>query len=149
MLNKEYEDIKEILLSYNIKPTRHKIKVLKFLMENRIHPTVDEIYKGVKDKAPTISRTTIYNIVNSLAEKGLVKLLKIDASRTRCDIWLKPHAHFKCTSCGKIYDIELDDTTLKNIVNNIDPKFMIQDIDITIEGKCVNCTKGFLNQRET
>ncbi len=148
MLHEEYKDIKEILLKHNIKPTRHKIKVLKFLLENRIHPTVDEIYRGVKDIAPTISRTTIYNIVNSLAKKGLIKLLKLDTSKTRCDIWIKPHAHFKCIICGKIYDIELDETTINKIVNSIDPHFSIQDIDITIEGRCTNCVRGFFNQRE-
>ncbi|MGB9807725.1 MAG: Fur family transcriptional regulator [Thermosulfidibacteraceae bacterium] len=142
MLRKEHAELRETLIKHNIKPTAHKIRILKFLMEKRIHPTIDEIYREIRKTSPPISRTTIYNILNDFAEKGIVNLIKVDVGKSRYDIRTEPHAHFRCILCGGIFDIELESDLIIKIENSIPSTFSVDSIEIIIEGKCHNCKKS-------
>ena len=50
--------------------------------------------------------------------------------------WNKdPHDHMKCTSCGRMVDIELPNDDLKKMVKN-QHDFEVSDVEITLIGKC-------------
>ena len=55
--------------------TKQKQIILDILENNRIHPTINEIYNMAKTKYPTIGQATVYRNVNHLVEEG--KLIKI------------------------------------------------------------------------
>jgi len=101
------ENEKEFLRSHNIKPSIQRIMVLRFLRMNPLHPTAEEVYQGLVNEIPTLSRTTIYNTLNFFAEKGLVKVLNLGHNETRYDLNTDEHVHFKCIKCGRIYDLYL------------------------------------------
>lgn len=48
------EVVVERLQGHNIKPSVQRIAIMKYLMEHRTHPTVDEIYTAL---SPTIPDT--------------------------------------------------------------------------------------------
>lgn len=91
-----------------IKPSMQRIAIMEYLDMNHTHPTVDEIYRFISSKHPTLSRTTVYNTVKILAAHGCINTIDIEAANTRYDADTTPHAHFLCTRCGKITDIPLD-----------------------------------------
>ena len=66
------ERIKKILISKDIRPSHHMIKILQYLANHKKHPTVDEIYKDLTTVLPTLSKATVYNTLRILEEKGLV-----------------------------------------------------------------------------
>ncbi len=88
-----------------VKPSVIRLAVYNYLCENRIHPTVDEIYSALSPQMPTLSKTTVYNTVNLLAQKGIVKSISIEGFRTRYDAENTFHAHCLCTQCGKVFDV--------------------------------------------
>ena len=51
------EVVVERLQGHNIKPSVQRIAIMKYLMEHRTHPTVDEIYTAL---SPTIPLSLIH-----------------------------------------------------------------------------------------
>lgn len=99
----------EYLESYGIKPSLQRIAIMEFLMKNRIHPTVEEIYNALYVKVPTLSRTTVYNTLKLFAVQKAVVTLVIDDKNVRFDIDTSCHAHFQCYSCNRIFDVAVVD----------------------------------------
>ncbi|MBE6083137.1 MULTISPECIES: Fur family transcriptional regulator [Tissierellales] len=130
------EQIKKYLKEHNIKPSTIRIKVFDFLLNNRIHPTIDEIYNNLINEIPTLSKTSIYNTMELFLKNNIVKLIKIDEKETRYDIDTSLHGHFKCESCGKIYDFKIEgkDLNEKGIEG-----FKINSKNIYYYGLCNKC----------
>lgn len=101
------KDTKEILLEHGVKPTYQRLAIYDFLDQNRIHPTVDQIYSHLHEKIPTISKTTIYNTLGMFLEKKLILELTISGTEMHYDINVTPHHHFFCINCGKVFDLEI------------------------------------------
>jgi Fur family peroxide stress response transcriptional regulator len=130
------EQLKDVLKDKGIQPSFHRIHILKYLLENRCHPTVEEIYQRLSGEIPTLSKTTVYNTLNLFAEKGLVEVLTIDEREARFDIVVKPHAHFKCLKCGAIYDLwEVDVNIRDKEFQEFEPK----SVHVYVKGYCPKC----------
>lgn len=97
--------ILELLKMKGIKPSIQRVGILSYIIENKGHPTVDEIHARLSKKFPTLSKTTIYNTLKLFCEKKLLNEILIEEGELRIDYIEKPHIHFKCKKCGKIYDI--------------------------------------------
>ena len=104
----KFIEAKEYLLAYGIKPSVQRMGIISFLLHNRIHPTVDDIYNVLIDEIPTLSRTTIYNTLKLFVESGAVLALSIDEKNVRYDIDTTAHAHFRCLGCDCVYDIPIE-----------------------------------------
>lgn len=130
------EDITNKLKNNNIRLSHQRLKVLEYLDRNRVHPTVEQIYNGLYDEIPTLSKTTIYNTLNTLTEVGLVRSITIEDNEVRYDIRTDAHGHFKCKTCGKIYDFEvnLDSCEIKGLNG-----FRIHTRDMYFSGVCPKC----------
>jgi Fur family peroxide stress response transcriptional regulator len=102
------DDMTSILLKKGIKPTYQRLRILKYLMDNLIHPNADTIYEAVSSDIPTISRTTVYNTLHTFVETGLIQELIITGSEARFDFNIDPHHHFLCESCGLIFDLWIE-----------------------------------------
>ncbi|KPL00682.1 MAG: hypothetical protein AMJ91_03730 [candidate division Zixibacteria bacterium SM23_73_3] len=91
-----------------IKPTYQRLRILEYLKKHENHPTVEMIYEDLIKEIPTISKTTIYNTLNALLEKGMIHTITITGTETRYDHKVSPHHHFLCKRCGKIIDIDIE-----------------------------------------
>lgn len=98
---------KDILLSKGFKPTFQRLRILEYLQGHSNHPTVEMIYEGLVQEIPTISKTTIYNTLNSLLEKGVIRAITITGTEARYSYERFPHHHFLCKRCGKVIDIHI------------------------------------------
>lgn len=133
------KDTSLFLKSNGIKPSYQRLKIYSFLLKNRIHPTVDTIYKNLCSEIPTLSKTTVYNTLNLFIQKKLIQKLIIEETETRYDINTSTHGHFKCENCGEVYDIFLDNNLLQspNLKN-----FETNEIHIYFKGLCEKCLKN-------
>jgi len=91
-----------------VKPSMIRIKVLQYLMENRVHPNVDMIYRALEKQIATLSKTSIYNTLKLFVKKGVVKEITVEENEVRYDAETKRHGHFKCVECGSLIDIQLE-----------------------------------------
>jgi len=99
------ENARKRLESKGVRPTYQRMAVLSFLLGNKTHPSVDDIYEKLLRDIPTISKTTVYNTLQMLAMNGLVSQLNIFDSQAHYDGFTEPHHHFLCESCGKLIDL--------------------------------------------
>jgi Fe2+ or Zn2+ uptake regulation protein len=125
------------LRKYSIKPSVQRSAVMNFLMNNHIHPTIDEIYMALLPSMPTLSKTTVYNTLSLFLEKGAVRALTIDERNSRYDINISTHGHFMCKSCGKIQDVFDLDPSIFNIPKSTN--FKIDTVEINYYGFCDSC----------
>ena len=102
------EKLKENLLKEGINPSFQRLKIYEYVMRTSSHPTVETIYNDLSREIPTLSKTTIYNTLNLFQAKNMVSGLTIEGKEVRYDGDTHPHAHFKCSDCGALYDIPVD-----------------------------------------
>ncbi len=133
------EYLKHYLKKYNIKPSTIRIKTLDYLLNNDIHPNVEEIYKALIEDIPTLSKTSIYNTLELFVEKGLVQMVRMDDKESKYDLNTDPHGHFICNTCGEIYDFDIKDT--KNIEKELEG-CSIESKNIYYYGICKKCNEN-------
>jgi Fur family peroxide stress response transcriptional regulator len=71
-----------------------------------------------------------------LSEDGLVRVITIEDKETRYDIVTENHGHFKCESCGTIFDFSID---INSLLHEDLSKFKINDKNVYFEGLCPRC----------
>ena len=130
------KNLSEKLKDKNIRPSYPRLKVLQFLTQNKCHPDVEQIYASLRKEDPNLSKTTVYNTLSVFAETGLVRILTIEDNETRYDIVTDNHGHFKCESCGKIYDftIDIDSCSPRDLAD-----FEIKAKEVYFRGNCSDC----------
>lgn len=132
-------DFFEELSHRGIQPSVQRAVILEFLWKERIHPTADDIYEHLHPEMPTLSRTTVYNTVKLFTEHNILKPLVIEDKEIRYDIDTSLHGHFKCESCGNIFDFKADnegDTGVQELEG-----FLIRERHIYFKGLCSSCRK--------
>ena len=138
LLGEYLEKYVKILKGKNLKVTPQRLIILKYLDAHRTHPTADEIYSSLKKSIPSLSKTTVYNSLDTLHDQGIIQSLTICGSEHRYDFRDDNHHHFLCKKCGRIIDIEMKCPNIKKIneyghdVNEIHGYF---------KGTCKDCLK--------
>lgn len=127
----------EKLEEKGIRPSVTRIKIYEYLVNHRTHPTVDEIYEGVSESIPTLSRTTVYNTVKLLGEKGLVKIITIDGQQVRADADTSIHGHFMCEKCGVVFDFDVDEKIMAKV--KAPEGFKTKEKEVYYMGICRKC----------
>ena len=135
---KSLEKYVELLKSNNLKITHQRLAILRYLDTHMTHPTADEIYSELKKKNPALSKTTIYNALETLQKNNLVQNLTISSSEQRYEIKEKMHHHFLCKKCGKITDIEI---TCPNINKILKQGHHVMEVHGYFKGYCKECLK--------
>lgn len=133
--------MRELLTSYGITPTSTRMRVLGYLKDNTDHPTADDVLQGLTKKGEKISRATVYNTLNLFSERGLVNAIHGHDDVIHFDPVTAVHAHFQCTDCNKIIDLDMDERDLD--LDELEGA-EIHNVTILIKGTCGSC----LNKEE-
>jgi Fur family transcriptional regulator, peroxide stress response regulator len=123
--------------------TPQRIAISKAVFESERHPTAQKIYDTVRQEQPSISLATVYNVLESLAELGLVSILGLMGDdNVHYDGNVTPHLHLNCTSCHNIIDV--DSPSLAKIVGEVKQKtgFELFGNRIVYYGLCPDCQKS-------
>ena len=116
-----------------------RVCVYRYLRSVKIHPTVDEIYTVLLPEYPSLSRTTVYNTLELLIASNLAISLDFGDGFLRYDADCTPHSHFKCKSCGKVFDVMLPPPDCSKL---LPPSFTLMGTSLYMFGLCDRCTTG-------
>ncbi|HPC99919.1 MAG TPA: Fur family transcriptional regulator [Acetivibrio sp.] len=135
-MNLSTEEVKVYLLKHNIKPSYHRVAILKHLLSEKNHPSVDKIYNELVKEMPTLSKTTVYNTLNLFSGVSIVRVITIEENETRYDGDVSDHGHFKCEKCKTIYDFQI-----KSVDFETDDlsSFKINEKSVYYKGICPKC----------
>ena len=129
-------NFKDLLIKHNIQPSNYRIKVLECLSHTDNHPTAEELYQNLCELFPTVSKMSVYNTIEVLLDAQLIKRITIENNEVRYDSCLENHGHFKCESCGIIYNFEIE---LNQLAYRGLDHFDIESKDVYFKGLCSNC----------
>lgn len=122
-----------------LRPTEQRLLVYRFLLEHRIHPSVETIYSALVREHPTLSRTTVYNSLHAMEQAGLIRTLLVNAQEQRFDADVVVHGHFSCQSCGEVFDFPLEETALAALCPQ---GFLAENGDVQFHGRCPDCCRA-------
>ncbi len=94
---------------HGLKCTPQRLGVFAAVCGSREHPSVDGTMEKVRKTVPTVTRESVYRIMNELSSLGVLTRLDTLTS-ARYDAFTGPHAHFICESCGRIFDYPLPES---------------------------------------
>ena len=118
-----------------LKVTPQRVMILDELKKGG-HLNVDEIYAKIKPLYSSISLATVYKNLSSLLEAGIIKEVYIPEQKQKYELKQKAHAHFFCSKCGNIRDVEVDESTLKQAFKGGED---IEDFSMMYMGVCIEC----------
>lgn len=114
--------------------------VLEVLAGRSDHPTADHIYDAVLEKAPTVSRTTVYRILDKLVSLQIIRKISGIEARSRFDADTTDHVHLQCVSCGAISDYRGDyQSPLPGTLPGALGGFMVMNVAVSFTGICASC----------
>ena len=128
-----------LLKEYDLKVTPQRVAIVEELYLNG-HMNIDDLYKKLLTKFPSISLATIYKNINAMIEKVFLSEVKIPNTKSVFELVKTEHAHLVCSSCGRIEDITLNVNSVLEEVNSLS-KFKIDSTNLVLTGLCSNCNK--------
>jgi len=93
------------LRTKGVQPTPQRLAVARFVLGTDSHPTADEVWAKARRECPTLSRATVYNTLNLLAHKRLLKARVITEGVVVFDPHVERHHHFVDERTGRIHDV--------------------------------------------
>lgn len=130
------------LRSTGVRMTPQRYAILSFLLESKIHPTADEIYRSLAERFPSMSVATVYNNLKLFIEAGLVRELTYGDNSSRFDADMSDHYHAICQCCGKIADFEYPSLTHIETAAASHTGFQVQGHRMEVYGICEECYKA-------
>lgn len=121
------------LRTCGIQPTPQRIAVVAFVLKSTAHPSAEQVLENVKRECPTISRATVYNTLNLLVEKGLLRTQVLKEGTVVFDPNVLTHHHFIDEESGKIYDIPWN--ALKVVGREQLQDFDIHEYQVVMRGR--------------
>jgi Fur family peroxide stress response transcriptional regulator len=118
--------------------TPQRLAIARIVLESGEHPSVEEIYRQVRQDFPTTSLATIYNTLERLKEIGEVLELPFSGGSRYDGLNPHPHPHLRCTVCGAIEDLDID---LESAAAEVAAKKGYADVHHRLEfyGVCPRC----------
>ena len=137
MNTQQHENFLRICRELKWKCTPQRMAVYECVVENRCHPDVDSIWATVRSKLPTVTRESVYRILNEFAGHDLIWRLD-HVNSARYDSNTHPHGHFICEYCGKIADFVLE-KDIAAFAGQIPGE--IRHMEVRFTGLCEKCRK--------
>ena len=135
MANKE---VIKILTENGLKVTPQRTAVLEVVTNLHNHPTADYIAQYLRINYPHIPIGTVYKILDTFVEKGIIKRVKTDNEILRYDAVIETHHHLYCSDSARIedyYDEDLNKILSDYFSGKKIPDFTIEDFKLQIVGK--------------
>ena len=116
--------------------------VYEVLSKMRNHPTADQVYIEARKVLPSLSRTSVFRILDILAQRKLIQRVVTPNSTARYEAKMAPHSHTICVQCGLVTD--WDNSPMEKKIRtpketDAPKKFHSTDVTVTVLGLCDKC----------
>ncbi len=129
---KDTASIIDMLSLAGLNPTAQRIAVFQLIYNQMDHPTPEQVKTAVDKVFPRISLATIYNTLNVLVEKGLLRAVKLPSTgKVVFDANTAKHYHFIDEAKGTLYDIAPETVSL---TLDLPDHFEVNDVDVFVKG---------------
>jgi Fe2+ or Zn2+ uptake regulation protein len=118
-----------------LRMTRQRQEVYRILMQERNHPTANDVFMRIREILPSVSLATVYNCLEALVQHGIIRQVNFDREPSRYCPNLDEHGHFHDESTGVIHDVRFKPGVNLTDLLDLPPNTVIKDIEITLRGQ--------------
>jgi Fur family peroxide stress response transcriptional regulator len=132
------EEIKKRLQNAGLKITPQRLAILDAVYKLNNHPSADQIIEQIRSAHPGVATGTVYKVLDTLVNVGLVRRVRTDRDAMRYDGVTEIHHHLYCEESERIEDFmdgELDRRLRSYFQEKAIPGFQIGEIRLQINGK--------------
>jgi Fur family transcriptional regulator, iron response regulator len=105
----------ELLRRAGVQPSAQRVAVAGYVLHTDSHPSADQVFARVRASFPMISRATVYNTLNLLVRKGLLRQLVIAEGKVVFDPNVAAHHHFVDEATGAIEDVPWEAVEVRRV----------------------------------
>lgn len=104
------------------------------------HPTAQEIYDEVRHTRPNIGLASVYRILHTLTEQGMIREIG-RSEESRYDGQVARHDHAVCTECGMLIDLPDDIALTQEHLQTVARAagLELESHEVRLYGKCTAC----------
>ena len=134
-----FDDPAELLRRHDVQVTAQRLAVLA-AVSDRPHSTADEVAQAVRAEIGAISRQAVYNALEVLTGKGLIRRIQPAGSPARFEDRVGDnHHHLICRTCGKTQDVDCAVGTAPCLTAGDDAGYEIDEAEVIYWGRCPDC----------
>ena len=129
----------EILRKHGLQVTAQRLAVLKAVADHP-HCTADQVADDVHTQIGTISRQAVYDALNILADKQIIRRIEPAGSAARYENRVGDnHHHLICRTCGHTVDVNCAVGHAPCLQPARAAGFQVDEAEVTYWGKCPAC----------
>jgi Fur family transcriptional regulator, stress-responsive regulator len=122
-----------------LRVTKQRMAVLDAL-EQAPHATADQVLELVRRSLPEITVQSVYTVLHSLTDAGLLRQLDLANSPARYETRVADnHHHAVCTECGRIEDVACAVGHAPCLTPVETHGMAIRVADVVYQGLCADC----------
>ncbi len=136
---KHYE---ESIAQDGLRLTRQRRHVYEVLLAQQDHPTAMDVFLRAKPAMESLSLATVYNVLETLADRGLARKVHLDRGSMRYCANVAKHGHFTCNSCGAVLDVPLLPGAELEKLHQLPRGYTVTRQEVSLHGLCADCRKN-------
>ena len=115
--------------------SRQRERIYQAVHASQEHPS-QMVYDLLREELPRLSLGTVYRNLHQMAQEGILQELK--GPTARFDACLAPHAHIRCTCCGRVMDLSALEEPAP-VRSAAEAGWQVERYSLMLEGICPAC----------
>ena len=143
------QDLAAVLRRAGVRVTAPRLSVLAALADGRSHVRAEAIVAAVRAHVGDTSPQTVYNVLHTLTDAGLVRRIEPAGSPGLYELRVADnHHHVVCRRCGAIADIPCVVGAAPCLEPSQTSGFAIDEAEVTFWGLCPRCRVDISDGRD-
>ena len=103
------------LLGHGVRPTAQRLQIALLVLDRPCHFSADQLLASLRKGGQRVSKATVYNTLNLLSSKGVLRAISLDPTRIVYDSTTVVHHHFLNEDTGELMDIDSSQVELHRL----------------------------------
>ena len=116
--------------------SRQRERIYQAVHASREHPSAQMVYDLLREELPRLSLGTVYRNLHQMAQEGMLQ--ELEGPTARFDACLAPHAHIRCTCCGRVMDLSALEEPAP-VRSAAEAGWQVERYSLMLEGICPAC----------
>lgn len=116
--------------------SRQRERIYQAVHASREHPSAQTVYDLLREEMPRLSLGTVYRNLHQMAQEGMLQ--ELEGPTARFDACLAPHAHIRCTCCGRVMDLSALEEPAP-VRSAAQAGWQVERYSLMLEGICPAC----------